>query len=49
VIESNGVPDDAQQAIDDTLRRLEAPPPAAELDGAGGRDVARRTTRSAIR
>lgn len=62
VIESNGVPDDAQQAIDDTLRRLEAPPPAAapaagpadekqaaELDGAGGRDVARRTTRSVMR
>ena len=30
VIENNGVPDDAQRAIDDTLRRLAAPPAAAE-------------------
>ena len=28
VIENNGVPADAQQAIDDTLRKLEAPPAA---------------------
>ncbi|MFM8733962.1 MAG: c-type cytochrome [Pirellulales bacterium] len=34
VIENNGVPDDAQRAIDDTLRKLAAPPaPAGEAAG----------------
>lgn len=43
VIENNGVPDDAQRAIDETLRRLSAPPAAAAEpapDSAGGRAAA---------